>query len=207
MSNLTLYYMPRTVAAAIAITLNEIHVHYERILIDFSTSQQRSDDYLKLNPKGRVPTLQTQIGKLTETTAILEYIAATHPNSNLVPSDPFKAAQMRSIMSYLASTVHVNHAHSIRGSRWADKQTSWDDMANKVPETMRESAAFIESHCLNGPFVMGNQLSLVDPYLFVVSTWLAGDGVDINDFPKLVAFQETMWARPSVTTAKADGII
>jgi len=199
--------MPRTVAAAIAITLNEIHVSYERILIDFSNSEQRSDAYLKINPKGRVPTLQTQKGKLTETTAILEYIAATYPDSNLVPSDAFEAAKMRSVMSYLASTVHVNHAHSVRGSRWADEQSSWDDMVRKIPQTMRESATFIEAHCIEGPFVMGNRLTLVDPYLFVVSTWLPNDGVNINDFSKLADFQESMWTRPSVTTAKADGII
>ena len=204
---LKLYFAPGTIASAVAITLNEAQVDYDHQRINFSETEQRSAVYLDVNPKGRVPALETPRGVITETSAILEFIAATNLAARLVPDDPFKAAQMRSAMTYLASTMHVNHAHGMRGMRWADEPTSWADMKQKVPQTMTESAAYIENHVLTGPFVLGKSFSLADPYLFVVSTWLPGDGVDMGQFPKLAAFHKSMWDRPSVRMALSDGVL
>jgi glutathione S-transferase len=204
---LTLHYAPGTIAGAVAIALNEAQIDYVLHRVDFANAQQRSADFLAINPKGRVPVLDTPRGVLTETAAILDYIAAIKPDADLVPADPFEAAQMRAAMIYFASTMHVNHAHGMRGARWADQQSSWDDMKQKVPQTMRESAAYVEKQIMKGPFVMGKTFSLADPYLFMVSTWLPGDGVDIGDFPKLASFHHAMWERPSVRMALSDGIL
>lgn len=193
-----LYYAPGTIAVAVAIALHEAKASFETQKLDFRQAEQTKPDYLAINPKGRVPTLDVEGTLLTETGAILEYIAATHPEAKLVPDDTIQAARMRSIMYYLASTVHVNHAHKLRGSRWADKPESHADMAAKVPQTMAESATFIETQCLTGPFVMGADLTLADPYTFVACNWLEGDGVDLADYPKISAFQKIMRARPSV---------
>jgi glutathione S-transferase len=110
-------------------------------------------------------------------------------------------------MYYLASTMHVNHAHRMRGNRWADDPKSHADMAAKVPQTMAASAAYVDKHGLRGDFVLGDTLSLADPYLFVVSAWLQGDGVAIADTPRLAAFCERMAQRPSVQAAVAQGMI
>ncbi|WP_386679200.1 glutathione S-transferase family protein [Loktanella sp. R86503] len=120
---LTLHYNPLTISAATAIILEELEVPYTPILVDFRESAQQSPAYLALNPKGRVPTLQTPQGVLTETGAILEYLAAQH-GPHLIPAVPFQAARMRETMYYLASTVHVNYAHAMRGPRWADLESS-----------------------------------------------------------------------------------
>ena len=204
---LKLYFAPGTIAGAVAITLNEAQVDHDLQRVNFADAEQRTADFLAVNPKGRVPALETPRGILTETSAILEFIAATNPSAKLVPEDPFDAARMRSAMTYLASTMHVNHAHGMRGSRWADDPTSWEDMKQKVPHTMGESAAFVEEHVMEGPFVLGDTFSLADPYLFVVTTWLPGDGVDIGRYPKLEAFHRSMWDRPSVRMALSDGIM
>ena len=79
-------------------------------------------------------------------------------------------------------------------------------MAAKVPQTMADSAAHVET-CLRGPYVMGDQFTLADPYLFTVCTWLAGDSVDIAAFPKLAAFFDLMQTRPSVQAALATGLL
>ena len=154
-----------------------------------------------------MPTLETPRGILTETSAILDYIAVQVPQAKLVPRDAFMAAKMRETMIYLASTMHVNHAHGARGSRWADDPASWADMKQKVVQTMSDSAAYIEDKVMVGPFVMGDQFTLADPYLFVVSTWLPGDGVDMGKYPKIHALNKAMWERPSVRTALSDGIL
>lgn len=204
---LTLYYAPGTIASAVAIALNEAGADYDKYRINFRSDQQRSDDYLAVNPKGRVPALATDRGIITETAAILDYIAAVYPRAGLVPDDPYDAARMRGVMGYLGSTAHVNHAHGMRGPRWADNPASWADMKAKVTETMSQSCDYVETHALDGPFVLGDRFSLADPHLFAITTWLAGDGVDIASFPKLARFQKTMWARPSVGLALNDGFL
>lgn len=202
-----LFYTPGTISIAVAIALNEAGLDYEAVKIDFATAEQTKPAYHAINPKGRVPALAIEGGILTETGALLDYIAAIAPDAGLVPSDPVMAARMREVMYYLASTAHVNHAHKMRGSRWADNQSSWDDMQAKVPETMTQTAQFIEGRCLRGPFALGNDISLADIYLLVVCHWLPGDQVDMTAFPKIGAFIAAMSERPSVQKAIADGMI
>lgn len=204
---LRLFYAPRTIAVATAITLHEAGLEFEPVLVDFPGGEQTKPDYHGINPKGRVPALVTDQGPLTETGALLEYIAATVPQANLVPSDPFQAAKMREVMYYLASTMHVAHAHKVRGERWANDESSWADMIAKVPQTMTDCCTHIETCCLVGPFVLGDRISLADPWLFTICTWLTGDGVDLSRFDRLRAFMQEMESRPSVQATRAAGIL
>ncbi len=146
-------------------------------------------------------------GILTETGALLDYIGTVAPEAGLVPDDPVMAARMREVMYYLASTMHVNHAHRLRGHRWADNEASWKDMAAKVAETMTASCDYIVSNGLRGPFVLGGAVSLADAYLYVVCSWLEADGVDVAAFPKIIAFRQAMEARASVHAVKAAGML
>lgn len=202
-----LYYAQGTIAAAVAIALKEVDADFEGVALDFSNAEQRGEAYLEINPKGRVPALVTENGTLTETLAILCHICDLFPKAGLRPETPYEVAQMQSVMTYLASTAHVNHAHRMRGARWADKPESWEDMRLKVPQTMAETANYLEHHCLKGPFVMGDRFSVADAYLFVVCTWFAGDGVDITKFPKLAKFFELVGNRPAVRSARVEGYL
>ena len=205
---LKLHYAPGTISVAVALALEEAGLSYEPVKVDFATAEQTAAPYLALNPKGRVPTLVTEAGTaLTETGALLEYVATRAPDASLVPTDPDAAGHMRGVMYYLASTMHVAHAHKMRGHRWADQQSSFDDMTAKVPQTMAECAAYIENNAFLGDYVAGDSLSLADPYLFVVSCWLKGDGVDRADFPKLDAFAARMEDRASVKTIRDKGML
>ena len=204
---LRLYYAPRTISIAAAITLHEAGLAFEPVRVDFSKAEQTKPGYLGVNPKGRVPALETDQGILTETGALLDYIATLAPQMNLIPDDAFLAAKMRETMYYLATTMHVNHAHQKRGSRWADQETSWQDMTAKVTETMTTSSAHIEDNCLTGPYVLGEAFSLADPYLFTICNWLVGDNVDMSKFTRLTAFMQRMEARPSIKAVRAAGML
>lgn len=201
---LTLHCAPNSISIAAIVALNE-GVHWDAVRLDLASADQTSPDYLALNPKGRVPTLITPEGPLTETGAILEYIGETAV-PKLVPADPLQKARMREVMYYLASTMHVNHAHKMRGSRWANAQSAFDDMTAKVPETMTASCAFLEPQIV-GPYFFGPEPTLADCYLYAIATWLEGDGVDVTQFPKLAAWRALMESRPSVQKAIADGFI
>ena len=199
---------PGTISIAVAITLEEAGIPYEAVKLSFRSADQSKPEYLAVNPKARVPALVLDTGQvLTETGAILDYIAALAPDAGMVPNDPAEAAHMRSVMYYLASTMHINHAHKLRGSRWASQQSSFDDMRAMVPQTMTESCAFVENHALEGPFVMGPGLTIADPYLFTICCWLQGDGVDTAPFPRLTTFMTTMESRASIQTVRAKGML
>lgn len=197
----TLYYAPGTCALASHIALEYTGTPYEAVRIDFKSQQQRSPEYLKLNPKGRVPVLVTDRGVLTETPAVLQYIAQAFPQARLAPlDDPFLLAKVNEFNSYLCSTVHVAHAHKGRGSRWvdADDTAAQEAMKKKVPQTMGDCFALIEERMLQGPWVQGERFSTSDPYLYTLTRWLEGDGVDVERFPKVAAHMRRMEAQPQV---------
>jgi len=198
---LKLYWVKGTISIAVAIALEEAGLPYDALQMDFKTADQTKPDYLAVNPKGRVPALALEDGTvLTETGALLDYIAAIAPTANLAPTAPQDAAHVRSAMYYLASTMHIAHAHKMRGSRWATQQSSFDDMTAMVPETMAACAAYVDTHILRGDYVLGDAFSIADPYLYVVCNWLSGDGVDVALYPKIQNFMSQMQTRPSVQT-------
>jgi len=202
-----LYYAKGTIAIATAIALHEAGLDFEPVRLDFRAGEQTGPEYQAINPKGRVPALVTDQGILTETGAILDYIADIAPAAGLRPSDPYEAAKMREAMCYLASTMHVNHAHKMRSHRWASEESSFADMKAKSVQTMTESATHVENHMLQGPYVLGETFSLADPYLYVACNWLEGDGVTVADYPKITAFIEAMRGRASVAQVIADNMI
>ena len=201
---LKLYYSPGSCALASHITLEEAGASYTAERVNFKASQQTTPEYLAINPKGRVPALVTDHGVLTETPAILTFIAQSAPQAKLLPEGPFVFAQAQSLVSYLCSTVHIAHAHKMRGYRWAVEDTSFADMKRKVPETMAASFALIERDMLKGPWAMGEQYTICDPYLFTLSGWLEGDGVDLATLPKVAAHRKRMSERPAVQRVLAD---
>lgn len=196
---LKLFYALNTCALASHIALEEAGARYETVRLNFAEGDQTKPEYLKVNPKARVPALITDQGILTETPAILVYVAQTHPSAGLAPlDDPFALARVQAFNSYLCSTVHVAHAHGRRGKRWADEASSHEDMQRKVPETMRACMDLIEREMFAGPWVMGERYSVCDAYLYTICGWLDGDQVDIRRFPKVAAHFERMAARPAV---------
>lgn len=199
---LTLHYAPKTISVAVAILLEEIGADCTLRRVDFASGEQTSDAYREINPKSRVPALETPAGILTETPAIVEYLAP-----QLVPEDPYAAAKMRELISYLNGTMHPHHAHGLRGARWADQQSSFDDMKQMLPIRMAECCAYLEDFLPSLPYPIGQMEVLSDAYLYVVLSWLPGDGVNIDDFPQLAAFQHQMNTRPSVQAAFAKGML
>jgi glutathione S-transferase len=202
---LKLYYAPGTCALASHIALQEAGAAYTAERLNFKSNQQNSPEYLAINPKGRVPALVTDRGTLTETPAILAFIAQSFPQAGLAPlDDAFAFAQVQSFNSYLCSTVHVAHAHKMRGSRWASEESSFADMKRKVPQTMGACFALIERDMLRGPWVMGEQYTICDPYLFTLAGWLEGDSVDLSDLPKVADHRKRMSERPAVRAVLAE---
>lgn len=199
---MTLYFTPNTCALASLITLEETGVDFKLERVNFAKEEQKSAQYLKVNSKARVPSLATSHGILTETPAILAYLAQLYPESKLAPlTDPFLFARLQEFTSYLCSTLHVAHAHRMRGHRWADDAAAIEAMQKKVPESVGASFTHVEQQALAGPYVLGEQYSVADAYLFTLSRWMKNDGLNPADYPKVQAHAALIGARPAVQKA------
>ena len=203
---LKLYYAAHSCALATHLVLEEVGADYSTVRLDFEQGQQRSPEYLKVNPKGRVPALVTDRGILTETPAMLVFVAQSFPAAKLAPmEDPFAFAEIQAFNSYLCSGLHINHAHRMRGHRWvdADDAASIAAMQRKVPESVGACFELIERDMLKGPWVMGEHYTICDPYLFTLAQWLEKDGVDPTRIPRVIEHRRRMSERAGVKRAIA----
>jgi glutathione S-transferase len=201
---LKLFYSPGGCSLASHIALEEAGASYDCVRTNTAEGEQRRPEYLAINPKGRIPALVTERGVLTETPAILAFVAQSFPEARLAPlDDPFAFAQAQAFNSYLCSTVHVAHAHRHRGYRWADDPAALAEMTRKVPETVGACFQLIEDAMLRGPWVMGEAYTVCDGYLFTLADWLEGDGIDPQRFPKVFEHRERVRARPAVSRVLA----
>ena len=201
---LTYYYAPRTCALAAHSALEHAGANYEAIVLNFAAQAQRSPEFLAINPKGRVPALVTERGILTEIPALLLFVAQRFPEAGLAPLDDiFALAQMQAFNSYLCSTVHVAHAHRVRGARWADDPAAIEAMKAKVPQNMTECMLLIEKTMLQGPWVLGDCYSVADMYLYTISGWLEADGGETRLLPGILAPRARMGADATVQRVEA----
>ena len=196
---LKVFYAPGSCARASHIALREVNAAFELRLVDFASAEQRTDEYHDINPKGRVPALATDRGVITETPAILAYIAQSYPAADLAPlEDPFEFARMQAFNSYLCATVHVAHAHGRRGERWADDPDAIAELKRKAPGRFAECFELIENRLFAGPWVLGESYSVADPYLFTVTQWLTFNKIDPARFPKVQDHHQRMLERAAV---------
>jgi glutathione S-transferase len=202
---LTLFYSPGSCALASHIALEEADADYALRRVDFAAAEQTKPDYLAVNPKGRVPALLTPRGVVTETPAILAFIAQSFPAAGLAPiDDVFAFAQVQAFTAYLCSTVHVAHAHRTRGYRWTDDAAAIEALRKNVPETVGACFQLIEREMFRGPWVIGERYTIADPYLFTIARWLETDDVNVAAIPRVLDHRARMLERRAVRKALAD---
>jgi len=200
-----LHYAPGACSLASHIALEDAGATYKLARVDFAARAQTAPNYLAINPKARVPALVTPLGVLTETPAILAFIAHSFPQARLAPIyESFAFAQVQAFNSYLCSTLHVAHAHRMRGYRWVDDASAIEAMRKKVPQTVGACFDLVERAMFRGPWVMGDDYTIADAYLFTVAQWLEADGVDPAGLPRVADHRRRMLERPAVQKALAD---
>lgn len=207
---LKLFYAPGACSLASHIALEEAGAAFTTHRIDFKAREQRSAEYLRVNPKGRVPALLTDKGVLTESPVILGYVAQSHPDAKLADNDDsFAFGDMQAFNMWLATTVHIAFAHAFRPARYADGEACAAAMRAKASETLTDAFAEIDLRLSEGgPFVHGDAYTVSDPYLFVFERWLFTN--DLGHPDRYAAVREhhrRMLEREAVQCAlKAEGI-
>lgn len=202
-SHLTFFCQSGSCSLAPHIALEEAGATFSPILVHFSSSEQRSPAYLKINPKGRVPALAVGDWVLTENPAILQFIAQSFPAAKLWPTDLLAQAKCLEWMAWLSSGVHVTYAHVRRTERYATSEASIVDVRAKGAISTREIWGDVETRmaALTGPWIAGDQFTVVDGYVFVF--WMWGNGKYLNydmanEFPAWTAHARRLSARPAV---------
>lgn len=203
MTRLRLHYSPNTCGPGVHVALEEADADFEPVRVDLAGGEQFEPHFLALNPKSRVPVLETEQGALTEVPAILGYVAATHPAAELAPADPFGLARMNAFNAWISSTVHVASAHGLRGYRWVDTDQAKADMAAKAILNYAECFALIERTLQEGPWILGKAFSTCDAYTYLMTRWLPRIGLESAAFPKVDDHYARMSQRPAVQRALA----
>ncbi len=203
----TLYYSPAACSLAPHILLEETGADYELIEVNVRQGKTQEPEFLKLNPKARVPVLVTGDQILTEVPAICWYIASGA--QNLIPKDVLQQARALEWFNWLSGTLHaVAFGGKWRPHRFVTRPELFTDVHARADQNLEEGFAYIEQRLAGRQWVLGDDYSLVDPYLFVFYNWTKSIGIDAQErYPLWHAHASRMLARNAVSRAlRQEGI-
>lgn len=206
---IALYYSPGSCSFSVHVALIETRRPFE--LRKFATSERAnySPEYLAINPKGRIPALLIDGFILTETPAILAYIARRFPDAGLFPAGPSEAeARCHELLAWSSNTVHVAFAQLMRPERFVLREESYPPVKESGQANYGKCLADIEARLQRNEYAVGDEFTAVDPFWLVFYRWGARSGYDMRGkFPAYTAYAERLSRRPSVEKAlEVEGI-
>ncbi|QBX38323.1 glutathione S-transferase [Brevundimonas sp. S30B] len=195
---LKLYYSPGACAMASHFALEEAGADYELVKIDLKKGEQKTPEYLAINPAGVTPALVTSRGVLTENVAIVGYVAQTHPDAKLAPTDDsFAFGKMQSVNAWLGSSLHP-----AIGKVLFSRPPLEGAAREAALKLALEKYDLAEQHLLKGPWVTGEAYTVADGYLSVFTRWARqADLLDKGRYPQLNAHLDAVQARPAAIRA------
>jgi glutathione S-transferase len=203
---LQLHHFPGNASMTPHMVLEELGVPYELVLVDRTTNAQRSPEYLKLNPNGKIPVLVDGDLVLYETAAIVLHLADTHAQAGLAPAlGTAERALFYKWLMWLADTLQAEMPLYFYADRWADtpegaaqvKRHAEAHIAGMVDQLDAELARH------GGPWFLGQRYSVLDPYVLMLCRWTRGMARPARTLPQLGAYLQRMLARPAVQRAFA----
>ena len=198
---LTLFYAPGACSMAPHIVMEEGGEKYEPKKLDLSKGEQRTADYMKIHPLGRVPALLLDDGApLTENTAILPYLGKRF---GLWPTDPVKEARALSAIGFFAATVHPANGHIGRTERYTDEKAAFPGIQAKAKQSYGEYMKQIDA-LYAGREWLADSYSVLDPYAWIFYVWHARRGEPVAELKHYTAMKDRMLKRPAVQRVLAD---
>ena len=195
---LTLYFSPGACSLASHIGLEETGAPYEAKPILLAKGQQRTEEYQKINPRGKVPALSVDGKILVENTAILTYLARRFPEKKLMPTDPAEEARGIGTMCWFSSIVHPSYQRVNRPERFAEGEAAHAGVKENGRKSFWANCQEIDSMFRGNEWIMGSDYTLVDPYALVFYGWGVRGGFPMKELSAYTAWQERMMKRPTV---------
>jgi glutathione S-transferase len=197
-----LYYTPGACSQAPHIAIHELGLPYDAVKVDLATHKlDDGTDYRTINPKGYVPTLELDDGtRITEANVILQYLAEQKPG-RLAPAFGTKERwKLMEWLAFIASEVHKGF-----GPLWNPQTPA--EVRERTVKALGNRFGYLAQTLEKQPFLMGNEFTIADAYLFVVLNWSDYHKVDLSPWPALQQFRARVAARPGVqATLKAEGL-
>lgn len=198
-----LYYTPGACSMAVHIVLCELGMPHELVKVDLkSHTTEDGDNFIGINPKGYVPTLQLNDGQLlTEVPAILYYLAERLPEAGLLPpAGSLKRFRVQEWLAFIGSELHKSFGPLFR----PDIDESWKAA---LLAGIEQRLAYVDEALTGQDYLSGSRFGVADAYLFTVLRWAAPVHIELSRWPSLVAFQRRVAARPAVEQAlRAEGL-
>ena len=194
-----LFYSPGACSLSPHIVAREAGIDLKLQKVDTKTKTVAvAGDYWSVNPKGYVPALELDNGEiLTEGPAIVQYLADLKPGSSLAPANgTWARVRLQETLNYITSEIHKTYSPLFN-----PKVTS--EVRQERIEYLRKRYALIDKQLADRQYLFGDQFTVADAYLFVVTNWAKGVSVDLSGFKNLLAFQKRVAARPAVQAAMA----
>jgi len=199
-----LYFSPGACSLASHIGLEETGAPYELKPILLAKGQQRTEDYLKINPRGKVPALSVDGKILVENTAILTYLSRRFPEKKLLPADPAEEARCIGTMCWFSSVVHPSYQRSHRPERFAEGEAAAAAVKENGKKMFWANLQEIDSMIQGNDWVLGRDFTAVDGYALVFYGWASRSGFPVKDLKAYTAWQERMMNRPTVKKSVED---
>jgi glutathione S-transferase len=193
-----LYYSPGACSLAPHIVLEELGVAYETHRVNLAAGEQRTPEYLKMNPLGRVPVLEYDGRILTENVAILTFLGGAFPKRGLWPRETFDQAAAISMMGFLCSSVHPAYSTIFRPSRWVEDASAAEALKATGRKRYFDFLKMIDAKLAGKNWFMGRQYTVVDPYLLVFYRWGNRIGLDVQSLANYSGHIERLLKRPAV---------
>jgi glutathione S-transferase len=193
-----LYSMTGSCSLASAIALREAGIAFETVKVDKRTRRADGRDFLEINPKGYVPALQLDSGDvLTENVVVLQYIADLKPDAHLAPpAGSLPRWHMQEWLSFVNSELHKNYSPLF-------SPEAGEEVKQYARNNLHKRLTYLQSELASRPYLMGEQFTVADIYLFVVLGWSGHVNVDLAKYPALGEFRERVGARPHVKESLA----
>jgi glutathione S-transferase len=192
----TLYYGKGGASLAIHAALQEIGMPYELLAVDLEAGQQRSAEYLRLNPDGRVPVMIVEGKPLREAAALMMILADRHPQSGLAPAPGSLArAEWTELIVWMANALGANFR------LWfypGDINAEGEAVSAALRTKIEAAFAVLDARlAAGGPYLLGEQFSGADLMLTMYMRWSRNMPRPATEWPALKQYADMMRARPS----------
>jgi glutathione S-transferase len=195
---LTLYFSPGACSMASHIGLEESGTPYEEKPTLLPKGEQKTEAYLKINPRGKVPSLSVDGKVITENTAILTYLARRFPEKKLMPADPVEEARCIATMAWFSNIVHPSYQRQMRPERFAEGEAAQATVKDMGRKSFWANCQEIDSMLQGRNWIMGEQYSVADGYALVFYGWGVRGGFPMKELAHYTAWKERMLQRPTV---------
>jgi glutathione S-transferase len=192
-----LYYSPGACSLSPHIALLEAGLPYDLVKVDLKAKKlENGDDYLKVNPKGQVPALGLDSGELvTEGPVIVQMIADKAAAKNLAPArDSAERYRLQEWLNFITAELHKNFSPLFQPA-------IPDEVKNFFRERLMGKFKYIDGALAGHDYLMGQQFTVADGYLFTMLSWADRMKFDLAALPNLVAYKARVAARPKVQEA------